>query len=340
MGLMKEALFYSKEEGGKVRCQLCRHRCLLEEGKKGICGVRENRDGRLISLVYERPCTWHVDPIEKKPLFHFFPRSKAFSIATVGCNFQCSFCQNHDISQMPRDEGRIEGFSLSVSEVVDLAERNGCKSISFTYTEPTIFYEYALEVSKLAKQRGMYNNFVTNGYIEAKPLEHIRPYLDAANIDLKSFREEFYRRLCKASLKEVLESIKVYKALGIWIEITTLIIPGLNDGEEEIRGIARFIREELGKETPWHVTAFFPRYRLLDRERTKEETLKIARAIGLEEGLRYVYEGNVLGSEGEYTFCFNCKRPVIKRYGFLVTEYNRKRGSCAFCGAKIDGVGL
>ena len=294
----------------------------------------------LHTLVYGLPCSYHIDPIEKKPLFHFFPGSRAFSIATAGCNFQCLHCQNHDISQMPRNENRIPGEEMTPAEVVKLAGESGCKSISYTYTEPTIFYEYAFDTAKLAREKGIYNNFVTNGYIEEEPLKTIKPFLDGANIDLKSFNKEFYRKICKAELSGVLATIRTYKALGIWIEITTLIIPGHNDSDEELREIARFIKNDLGVETPWHVSAFYPTYRLLDTGRTPPKTLRRAREIGLDEGLRYVYEGNIHGSDGEYTHCYHCRKPIIKRYGFTITDYNIKDGTCRYCGTTIDGIGL
>jgi pyruvate formate lyase activating enzyme len=337
---MKEALFYEKRDEKVVQCKLCRHHCVIGDGKRGICGVRENRDGTLYSLVYGIPCSYHVDPIEKKPLFHFYPGSRAFSIATVGCNFQCLHCQNHDISQMPRDTQRIYGERMEPSEVVEQAERSDCRSISYTYTEPTIFYEYALDIAKRAKEKGIANNFVTNGYIEDEPLMAIRPYLDAANIDLKGFDASFYRKICKAELSAVLDTIRSYKKLGIWIELTTLVIPGHNDSDEEFHSIARFIRDELGLETPWHVSAFYPTYKLLEPSRTKPKTLARAREIALSEGLRYVYEGNIPGTEGEHTYCYQCKKAVIKRLGFTISEYHIKDGSCLYCGAAIDGIGL
>ncbi|HOJ70602.1 MAG TPA: AmmeMemoRadiSam system radical SAM enzyme [Syntrophorhabdaceae bacterium] len=337
---MKPASFYEKLEDNRVRCRLCRHNCIIAEGKRGFCSVRENRDGILYSLVYGYPCSYHVDPIEKKPLFHFFPGSKAFSIATVGCNFRCLHCQNYEISQMPQEEKRIVGERILPEDVVDMAEKSGCRSISYTYTEPTVFYEYAFDIAKLAKTRGIYNNFVTNGYIEEEPLKAIRPYLDGANIDLKGFDKDFYKRQCKAELQGVIDTIKLYKSLGIWIEITTLIIPGYNDGEDELKAIARFIKDETGVETPWHVSAFYPTYKCLDAKRTPAKTLKRARGIGMETGLRYVYEGNIPGSDGENTYCYNCKRPIIKRFGYTILEYNLKEGACIFCNTKIDGIGL
>jgi pyruvate formate lyase activating enzyme len=337
---VREASFYEKVGENKVRCRLCRHLCLITDGKRGICGVRENHGGVLYTLVYGKPCSWHVDPIEKKPLFHFFPGSKAFSIATVGCNFRCRHCQNHEISQLPRDEKKIAGFAMTPEEVVEQARREGCRSISYTYTEPTIFYEYAFDIARLAKEAGLANTFVTNGYIEAEPLAAIRPHLDGANIDLKGFSPAFYRKVCGAKLEGVLTSIKEFKALGIWIELTTLIIPGYNDTEEELGQIAAFIAHEVGPETPWHVSAFYPTYRLTDAFCTPAERLTKAREIGLGNGLRYVYTGNIPGLEGEDTCCHNCGKPVIRRRGFVVGEYSIKDGACLFCGARMDGVGL
>ena len=338
--MIREAAFYEKLDGNKVKCHLCRHNCLITEGKPGICGVRENRSGILYSLIYVMPCSWHVDPIEKKPLFHFFPGSKTFSIATAGCNFKCLHCQNYEISQMPMDNKQIVGQKMSPQEAVELAQRSGCKSISYTYTEPTIFYEYAFDIAKLAKENGIRNNFVTNGYIQEEPLKAIQPYLDGANIDLKGFNADFYKKVCGADLSRVLNTIRLYKKLGIWIELTTLIIPGHNDREEELHGIARFIKNDLGAETPWHVSAFYPTHKLLDVSRTSPKTLRRARQIGMEEGLRYVYEGNIPGSDGENTYCYNCNKPVIRRYGYTITEYNIKNSACTFCGTTIDGVGL
>lgn len=337
---MKEALFYEKLEDRNVHCFLCRHHCKINEGKRGLCGVRENKDGTLYTLIYGFPCSYHVDPIEKKPLFHFYPGSRAFSIATAGCNFRCSHCQNHEISQIPRDEGHIYGQKMEPSEVVGMAAKSGCKSISYTYTEPTIFYEYAFDCAKLAKEKGITNNFVTNGYIEEEPLKTIKPYLDGANIDLKGFTTDFYKKVCGAKLENVIATIRSYKALGIWIELTTLVIPGYNDREEELRNIARFINNDLGAETPWHVSAFYPTYKLTDAPRTPAKTLQRAREIGIEEGLRYVYTGNIPGADGESTYCWSCKKLVIGRYGYTISEYNIKSGACIFCGAIIDGVGL
>ncbi|RKY62706.1 MAG: AmmeMemoRadiSam system radical SAM enzyme, partial [Candidatus Latescibacterota bacterium] len=232
---MHEAYLYERLEDGKVRCFLCNHRCTVSQGDRGICGVRENRDGVLYSLVYGIPIAQHVDPIEKKPLFHFFPGSRAYSIATVGCNFRCLHCQNYDISQMPKDHGKIVGEEASPEDVVRAAMRTGCRSISYTYTEPTVFFEFAFEAARLAHGRGLYNNFITNGYMTPEALYDIAPFLDAANVDLKAFREDFYRKICGARLQPVLDSLKLMKHLGIWVEVTTLVIPGLNDDDAQLR---------------------------------------------------------------------------------------------------------
>lgn len=336
---MKEALFYSKGKNHEVHCSLCFHRCTIPPEKTGICGVRENREGVLYSLVYGKSISKAVDPIEKKPLFHFYPGSKSFSIATVGCNFRCLHCQNSSISQMPRDHHRIAGDDLPPPTVVSLAQEYHCKSISYTYTEPTIYFEYAYDTARLAREASLTNVFVTNGYTGPEALTAIAPYLDAANIDLKSFSETFYRTVCGAKLQPVLDTIALYHKLGIWIEITTLIIPGHNDSDDELREIARFIKS-LDERIPWHITAFHPTYRLTDQRRTPVNTLIKAREIGFSEGLRYVYQGNVPGEEGENTFCYSCKTLLIQRLGFSITENRIINGSCPHCKATIDGLGL
>ena len=273
-------MFYQKGEKQEVLCALCYHRCTIKPGKRGICGVRENIGGILYSLVYGKTISENVDPIEKKPLFHFYPGSSAFSIATAGCNFRCLHCQNSSISQMPREQKYITGSNLHPSEIVSRAQEYDCKSISFTYTEPTIYYEYAYETAQIAKEKGIATNFVTNGYITPEPLRAIQPYLNAANIDLKSFSDEFYRKVCGAQLQPVLDAIALYHQLGIWIEITTLIIPAHNDSDQELRAIAKFIKN-IDESIPWHITAFYPTYRLTDQPRTPLKILKRAREIGL-----------------------------------------------------------
>jgi len=334
---MKQAMFQEAREANKVRCNLCCHRCLVAPGKRGICAVRENRDGVLFSLVYDKVIAQHADPIEKKPLFHFMPGSRSYSIATPGCNFRCKHCQNADISQLPIDHGgMVPGEEVSPATIVDAARRQGCASISYTYTEPTVFFELALDTARLAAEAGLKNVFVSNGYITPEALKEIKPYLHAANIDLKAHSDEFYKKVCGARLQPVLDSIKLYRELGIWIEVTTLIIPGHNDSDSELQEIANFIKS-VGEEVPWHVSRFHPTYKLFDQPITPQKTLKRAKQIGIEAGLRYVYEGNIPG-EGEDTVCWSCKKTLVKRIGFSVLENRVNDGKCGSCGAKIDGV--
>ncbi|OGW48605.1 MAG: AmmeMemoRadiSam system radical SAM enzyme [Nitrospirae bacterium GWC2_57_9] len=333
---MKPAMFQEPKEDGKVLCGLCSHRCLIPEGKRGICSVRENRGGTLFTLVYDKIIARNIDPVEKKPLFHFLPGSLSYSIAAPGCNFRCLHCQNADISQLPRDRGAILGQDLPPSSIAEDARSSRCASISYTYTEPTIYFELAYDTARLAVEKGLKNVFVSNGYITPEALETVAPVLHAANIDLKGFSEQFYRKVCGARLQPVLDAIRLYKKLGIWIEVTTLIIPGYNDSEAELRQIADFIRS-VGAEIPWHVSRFHPTYKLLDQPITPVATLHMARQIGLDAGLRYVYQGNVPG-DGEDTSCWSCSKTLIKRIGFSVRENNVKAGKCGFCGAAIDGV--
>ncbi len=332
-------MFFEKLSNGKVRCYLCRHHCVIDDGKKGICRVRENRSGTLYSLVYKKLISENIDPIEKKPFFHFFPGSTAFSVSTAGCNFSCLNCQNYEISQLPKDHDQIVGRDVEPEKIVEDALGYHCKSIAYTYTEPTIFFEYAYEIAKIASQKAIKNVFVTNGYITREALTTIKPYLHAANIDLKSFSSETYKRLCGARLEHVLDCIRSYKEMGIWIEITTLIIPEINDSEPELRQLAGFIKS-VGPEIPWHVSRFYPRYRLIEKPPTPLDTLRMARDIGLEVGLRYVYEGNVPGEGGENTYCYKCKKVLIKRYGYQIIENNIIDLKCPACNATIDGVGF
>ncbi|MDY7031371.1 MAG: AmmeMemoRadiSam system radical SAM enzyme [Thermodesulfobacteriota bacterium] len=336
---MKEAMLYEKLDEGKAKCALCNHRCTIGPSKRGICSVRENRNGTLYSLVYRTVISRNIDPIEKKPVFHLFPGSKSFSVATVGCNFKCLHCQNSDISQMPRDHDRIIGSDFSPEDIVSQAVQYGCKSIAYTYTEPTVFFEFAYDTSKLANNEGIKNVFVTNGYMTKDALKTMGECLHAANVDLKSFSDDFYKKVCGAKLNYVLDSIKTMKEMGVWVEITTLIIPTLNDNEEELRKLAGFIKE-VGEDIPWHVSAFHPTYQLLDRPRTSAKLLHRAREIGISAGLRYVYCGNIPGEEGENTYCYNCKQLLIHRYGHQTIDNRIKDGQCPVCWVKIDGVGL
>jgi len=334
---MKEAMLYRPLKEGRVQCTLCNHQCVIPPSKRGICGVRENREGKLYTLVFGRAISLNVDPVEKKPLFHLFPGSSSFSIATVGCNFRCLQCQNYEISQMPQEEGQIEGKVISPSQVVSLAKEYRCQSISYTYTEPTIYFEYAYETATLARKEGIKNIFVTNGYMSDEALRIIQPYLDAANVDLKSFQEKFYKEVCGARLKPILENLRAMMQMGIWVEITTLLIPTLNDSEKEFEEIAQFI-VSLGRDVPWHLSAFYPTYKLLTFPRTPASLLHRAREIGLKAGLRYVYCGNIPGGEGEDTFCPHCGRKVIERVGFRVLKNEIIKGECRHCHTKIGGV--
>ncbi len=337
---MKEALLYESLDRNRVRCNLCNHRCKIHDGKRGICGVRENQDGTLYSLVYGKTIAEHIDPIEKKPLFNFLPGSRAFSIGTVGCNFRCKHCQNFDISQYPHEhKGEIIGQDRTPEQIVAAAKAAGCETIAYTYTEPTIFFEFAHDTAMLAQEEGIKNVFVSNGYMSSEAAYQIAPYLDAINIDIKAFTDKFYKEICGARLKPVLETIRLMKKLGVWVETTTLIIPGLNDKEDELRDIARFVKN-VGTEVPWHVTRFYPIYKLQDRPPTPVAILRRAREIGMEEGLRYVYEGNVPGEAGENTYCYDCGSVVMERSGFGFIRNNLQDGKCPECGRKIDGVGM
>jgi len=333
---VKTARFYTRLEGGGVQCDLCPHACKLADGKTGVCGVRRNHDGVLYSLVYQRAAAMHVDPIEKKPLFHVYPGSSSFSIATVGCNFHCRFCQNHDISQVHSEPA---GESVTSRQIVDAAQAHGCKTIACTYTEPTVFYEYALEIAQLAQERGLATVFVTNGYINEAPLTELAPYLAAANVDLKGWNEDFYRRVVGGDLASVLRSLRLMKKLGIWVEVTTLLVPE-QISEIDLQAIAGFIRDELGVETPWHISRFHPNYQYTHVPATAIDLLRRGREIGLAEGLRYVYSGNVPGDEGEHTFCPHCGKKVIERYGYQILSYHLENGCCRFCRAQLDGIGL
>ncbi len=336
---MKEALFYEKIGDKRVKCNLCRHHCIIDDSKRGICRVRENHAGTLYSLVYRKLISENIDPVEKKPLYHFYPGTSSFSVATMGCNFKCLHCQNYEISQLTRNHDQIVGKDVVPEKIVDGALGYHCQSIAYTYTEPTIFFEYAYEIAKIASEKSIKNIFVTNGYITREALTTIQPYLHAANVDLKSFSSETYKKLCGARLEHVLDCIRSYKEMGIWIEITTLIIPGINDSESELRQIAEFIKS-VGPEIPWHVSRFYPSYKLIERPPTPVDTLRKAREIGLEVGLRYVYEGNVPGEGGENTYCYKCKKALIKRYGYQIIENNIINLKCPACNIIIDGIGI
>jgi pyruvate formate lyase activating enzyme len=288
-------------------------------------------------LVYGTLIAEHIDPIEKKPFFHVYPASKSYSIATVGCNLNCDFCQNHEISQMPRSTRMITGEDILPAEIADQAKKSGSKTIAYTYTEPTIYFELAYDTAKIAVENGLKNVFVTNGFMTAEAIEMMAPYLTAANVDLKSFRDEFYKKRCGARLTPVLESLRKMKEMGIWVEITTLLIPSLNDSDEELKDIAQFIAG-LGVETPWHISRFHPQFKMLNVPVTPLSSLHRAVEIGKQSGLKYVYSGNVPGNDGENTKCFNCGNLLIERYGFKVVSINLKGNKCNNCGTELEGV--
>ena len=336
---MKEAMLYESLPKNRVRCNLCAHHCLIREGKKGICQVRENRDGKLYTLVYGRTISQNIDPIEKKPLFHFYPGSTAYSIATPGCNFRCAWCQNWEISQMPKEQHLIAGYEATPEEIVAQAQAHGCHSIAYTYTEPTIFFEYAYDTARLAHDAGLANIFVTNGYMTEAMLQTFSPYLDAANVDLKAFRDQTYRKYVGARLQPVLDSLKAIKKLGIWLEVTTLVIPGLNDESAELQDAAQFIVQELGTDTPWHISRFFPDYQLMDLPPTPQKSLERAWEIGKSVGLKYVYLGNVPGEEKQNTYCPKCGTLLIRRNIFGSLSNRIKEGCCPDCDYVIAGVG-
>lgn len=335
---MHEALMYEKYPGGMVRCNLCRHRCTIKPGNRGICHVRENRGGVLVSLVYGMAVAEHIDPIEKKPLFHVLPGSSTYSIATVGCNFRCRHCQNHSIAQFePGADGYVGGHFVSPAEIVQRAVESGCRSISYTYTEPTVFYEYVLETAQLGQAAGLKNILVTNGYITTEALDILAPLIDAANIDLKGFDPRFYERVVGGKLEEVLDCIRDYQRHGIWLEITSLIIPGENDSDEQLNGMAAFIAEELGIQVPWHISRFFPQYRMTDRAPTPPDSLERALQAGKRNHLQHLYVGNIAGGL-EHTFCPACGAVLIERQGYRVTVNHLEEGICRKCAARITGL--
>ncbi len=334
-----EAMLYEKLADSRVQCHLCHHRCKIKPGRRGICRVRENQDGRLTTLVSDHIIAAQVDPIEKKPLFHVLPGSRSYSIATVGCNFRCRFCQNANIAQAPgRHDGQIPGDRCTPDQIVQSALAAGCRSISYTYTEPTVFFELAHAVATRAHQQNLYNVFVTNGYMTPAAVDTIAPVLDAANVDLKAFSDDFYRNYCGAGLSGVLETLKCMRQKGIWIEVTTLLIPGLNDDTDQLKALATFIATELGTHTPWHISRFFPRHQMTDRPPTPVDALYGARDIGEQAGLSYIYIGNVPQANGENTTCPDCGNIVANRWQYNVRTNLIENRLCAFCSAPIAGL--
>lgn len=362
--MLHEADFYTQEPDAAVLCTLCPHDCHIRDGGRGACAVRFNRGGKLYTLVYDKLIARAVDPIEKKPLYNFLPGSHAYSIATVGCNLRCAFCQNWEISQWPKDhlprgaaaghaakekeaicpqldavDSMLVGEQVEPRAIVAAALASGCESIAYTYTEPTIFYELAYDTAVLARQRGLKNLFHTNGFISEAPLRKIGCVLDAANVDLKYFKPESYRRISRARLQPVMDAIRLLHVLGVWLEVTTLVVPGVNDSDDELRGIAEFL-VSVGPEVPWHVSQFYPAYKMLHTPATPVATLRRALEIGRMAGLRYVYAGNVPGEKGENTYCYRCDALLIERYGYRIRENRIAKGRCPDCGTAVDGVGM
>ncbi|MEN3027754.1 MAG: AmmeMemoRadiSam system radical SAM enzyme [Aquificaceae bacterium] len=334
---MKSLAWLSEPKDRGILCKACSQRCLLKEGEYGKCGVRVSEGGRLYLTLYGLLSALNLDPIEKKPLFHFLPSTQSLSIGTLGCNFSCQFCQNWEISQYPQTHNyQVFGEEMSPEEIVRLAQLYGAPSLSYTYNEPVIFFEFAYDTMKLAKEKGIRNVFVTSGYETEEAIDIALPYLDAMNIDLKSFSDDFYRKVCGARLKPVLKTIEHAYSKGIWVEVTTLLIPGYNDSEEELRSIARFIAG-ISRDIPWHISRFFPAYKMLDVPPTPIDSLRKAYHIGKEEGLNFVYVGNYWDEDLESTYCPGCFRKVIERVGYR-TKSHLLNGSCPHCGLKLPGV--
>lgn len=329
---MKEALYY-KKLNRDVQCTLCPHNCIIKQGKTGNCGVRKNKGNILYSLVYAKACSAAVDPIEKKPIYHILPGHKSFSVATVGCNLHCMHCQNWEISQSKV----IFGQDITPKQIVSAALSQGCKSIAYTYTEPTVFYEYVLETAKLARKEGIKNIIVSNGFINEGPLKKLSNYLDGANIDLKGFTEDFYKKRCSAKLEPVLNSLKILKEKKVWLETTNLLIPTLNDSIKVIGDMCRWIKENLGSDVPLHFSRFFPCYKLDNLSPTPVKTLARAKEIAEKSGINYVYIGNAFIEGADNTYCPKCGKLLIKREGFNIVENHIADGVCS-CGRKIAGI--
>jgi pyruvate formate lyase activating enzyme len=337
-GLIKTKLspFFTSLSGGEIQCDLCPRRCRVPKGKRGACRVRENRDGKYYSLVYGNPCAIHPDPIEKKPFFHILPATTSFSLATVGCNFQCKFCQNWEISQASPED--VYSYDVPPEMIVKNAKEVGAQSVAYTYVEPTIFYEYMVDICQLVKKAGLLNVCHSNGFINPEPLKSLCKVMDAANIDLKGFSETFYRDVCNGELTPVLETLKTLKKERVHVEITNLVIPTLNDDLSGLQEMCLWIKKELGADTPIHFSRFYPLYKLRSLPPTPVSSLEKARNTALSSGLEYIYIGNIPGHEGENTFCPKCKKLLIRRTGYMVGENHLKGGKCQFCGKPIPGI--
>ncbi len=333
--LPKPALYYERLPKKVIKCVLCPRYCIVPVGNKGFCRARKNIDGEYRTLVHSNPCAVHIDPIEKKPLFHFLPGTTAMSLATAGCNFTCKNCQNWDISQAGPEE--TENVEISPEKIVELALQYKTPTIAYTYTEPSIFYEYMLDIAKLAHKNGVLNIYHSNGYLNQEPLKELTKFLDGANVDLKGFSEDFYRDITGGTLQPVLDTLKTLKKSGVWLEITNLIIPTKNDDEKMIKKMCEWIRDELGRDVPVHFSRFYPQYKLQNLPPTPVETLQKAAGIAKVTGLQFVYIGNVPGMKEESTFCPKCNKLIIERKGYTILQVNIKDGKCKFCKKEIPG---
>jgi pyruvate formate lyase activating enzyme len=333
---MRQAMLW-KGKNGNALCHLCAHRCNIEENRRGLCGVRLNSGGKLYTLVYGKLISRAIDPIEKKPLYHFLPGTRSYSIATAGCNFFCDFCQNWQISQVTHEDGSIYGEDCTPEEIARDAKAHGCESISYTYTEPTIFFEFAYDTARVARKMGLKNAFVTNGYQTPETIEKMAEVIDAANVDLKAFSDRFYRERCRARLAPVLKAIRLMHEKGIFIEITTLIVPGENDARDELRQIADFI-VSVSPEIPWHVSRFHPQYKQSDKEWTSSDKIFEALAVGKRSGLKYVYAGNLPAGKYEHTYCPHCGALVIERSGFSSRSCGLSGNACSACGEALNNI--
>ncbi len=333
----EEARYYRKLPESRVLCELCPRNCQVADQERGWCGVRENQDGTYLTLVHSRPCAVHVDPIEKKPLFHYLPASGAFSIATAGCNIECKYCQNWDISQFRPEDVRYS--VMPPAEVAKRASQAGCKTIAYTYSEPVIFYEYMYDCAVAGRKLGIGSVMITNAFIHEKPFRELCKQLTAVKVDLKAFTEQFYREVCRGQLQPVLDSLKLLSGIGIWTEIVVLVIPTLNDSAEELKRLSGWVVKNMSPDVPVHFTRFHRQYKMTNLPDTPQDTVEKARELALKEGVRYAYVGNVArASEGEQTWCHECKALLVKRYGYRILENNVRGGLCPKCGAKIPGV--
>jgi pyruvate formate lyase activating enzyme len=333
---VKEARFYKKLKELKIECQLCPRGCSVADLERGYCGCRENRGGTYYTLVYSRPCALHVDPIEKKPLFHYLPGTNAFSLATAGCNIECKFCQNWNISQFRPEQ--VKAYYVPPQKVVELSKEYDCPTIAYTYSEPVVFYEYMYDIAALAKQKKIGSVIISNGYIHSEPLKELCQQLTGVKIDLKAFTEKFYKEYCSGELKPVLDTLLLLKKIGIWFEIVVLLIPNLNDEPSEIEQMTKWIKAELGPDIPVHFTRYYPTYKITNIPPTSVKTLERAQEIAKKNGLHYAYVGNVPGHPGEHTYCPKCGKKIIERTGFKILQNHINQGRCAFCQEEIPGV--